>query len=162
MSACADTCQHNGTVSLTADPNMITHKCLCLWCLHIALLWIAARFPQQLLCKWPTTQGTLSLGQFYHLCAVSASQALPCPVHSNTIYDLVWTLSKFIPPEQSQQIHKAINTHCVYVAMWRHWIKPWASHRWMATGTELVSPLPLWLLWTSGGLVTSSCLLWRC
>ena len=119
-------------------------------------------FPQQYLCKWPNAQGTVSLGQFYHLRSVSASPVLPCPVHSNTIYDMVWTHPKFIPREQSRQIHKAINIHHVYVAhiMWRHQIQSWASRRRMATSTELGSPLALWLLWISGGLVTSSCLLW--
>ena len=65
-------------------------------------------------------------------------------------------------PWTSRKIHKAINIHHVYVAhiMWRHRIQPWASRRRMATSTELGSPLPLRLLWTSGGLVTSSCLLW--
>ena len=93
----------------STDPDMTTH-------IHLsAPTRLAPRsivdscsFPQQYLCKWPITQGTVSLGQFFHLRSVSSSPVLPCPVHSNTIYDMVWTHPKCIPPEQSRQLHKAI------------------------------------------------------
>ena len=87
-------------------PDMTTHKYTRLRCLPIALLWIAARFLSSICVNDPPHREQYHLGSSnYHLRSVGATQVLPCPVHSNTIYDMVGTHQKFIPPEQSRQIH---------------------------------------------------------